>query len=135
MKKNLTPGGYPVQKICPTKKNGVIVGDLLRKVGALETKLASCRTFVRDNSNTIPNPSPVSTAPRRSSFNRDELRSSPLRTPSGGIYQSPLRTSHSATFSTPNSRRAAHATTPGTPTAKDARIGERLATDGSILDY
>jgi len=26
-----------------------IVGDLLKKVGALETKLASCRTFVRDN--------------------------------------------------------------------------------------
>ena len=27
-----------------------IVGDLLRKVGALETKLASCRTFVRQRS-------------------------------------------------------------------------------------
>ena len=25
-----------------------IVGDLLKKVGALETKLASCRTFVRN---------------------------------------------------------------------------------------
>jgi len=114
-----------------------IVGDLLRKVGALETKLASCRTFVRDNASTIPTPSQVGT-PRRTNqvpdFARGEPRS-PLRvTPGGAKFSSPLRPSQSY---------SGNATSPPTPTRRlsnsnsfsqpDSRIGERLANQRSLF--
>ncbi|XP_071954600.1 nuclear distribution protein nudE-like 1-A [Antedon mediterranea] len=43
----VSPGGTP---LTPTARISAlnIVGDLLRKVGALENKLASCRNFVKD---------------------------------------------------------------------------------------
>jgi len=74
-----------------------IVGDLLRKVGALETKLASCRTFVRQSSDAVN--TQISTTPRR------------------GDSMSRSNNSFSSSYSGRQSR--------GTPEA--SRIGERLA--------
>lgn len=73
-----------------------IVGDLLRKVGALETKLASCRTFVRQSSDAVN--TQISTTPRR------------------GDSMSRSNNSFSSSYSGRQSR--------GTPEA--SRIGERL---------
>lgn len=95
-----------------------IVGDLLRKVGALETKLASCRTFVRDNSTTIN--SQVSTTPRRTSTeNRAQ-----------NIYTTPTSRAFSSRRGTPGQT---------TPTANNGqspheqRIGERLANQRALF--
>merc|ERR1712130_389934 len=100
-----------------------IVGDLLRKVGALETKLASCRTFVRDNQSAIPNPSQVSTTPRR------PVVDSALRSPLRATYTSPMRTSNSfnATPTRGQSR------TMNTSASHESRIGERLANQRSLF--
>lgn len=76
-----------------------IVGDLLRKVGALETKLASCRTFVRQSSDAVN--TQISTTPRRG--------------------DSMSRSNNSLSPSYSNSGRGSR----GTPEA--SRIGERLA--------
>lgn len=75
-----------------------IVGDLLRKVGALETKLASCRTFVRQSSDAVN--TQISTTPRRG----DQIS----------------RSNNSLSPSYSNSGRNSR----GTPEA--SRIGERL---------
>jgi len=122
-----------------------IVGDLLRKVGALETKLASCRTFVRDNSSTIPNPAQVSTTPRRAGTHAppggpsgDSLLHrtsgeprSPLRNTSGAIYNSPaIRTS--ASFSTPP-RRGSQQNSAFNSSPHESRIGERLANQRALF--
>lgn len=100
-----------------------IVGDLLRKVGALETKLASCRTFVRDNQSAIPNPSQVSTTPRRSGVDNS------LRSPLRATYTSPMRTSNS--FSATPSRGQSRAM--NTSASHESRIGERLANQRSLF--
>lgn len=46
-----------------------IVGDLLRKVGALESKLATCRNFVKDDSRTKSGTSPLN-SPRTKRLSR-----------------------------------------------------------------
>uniref|UniRef100_V9KXD2 Nuclear distribution protein nudE-like 1-like protein n=1 Tax=Callorhinchus milii TaxID=7868 RepID=V9KXD2_CALMI len=50
------PEGYNSTPLTPSARISAlnIVGDLLRKVGALESKLASCRNFVWDQSPTRP---------------------------------------------------------------------------------
>ncbi|XP_063445475.1 nuclear distribution protein nudE homolog 1-like isoform X3 [Mytilus trossulus] len=47
-----------------------IVGDLLRKVGALETKLASCRNFVKDPPREKKSAGPNSNSPRAKRISR-----------------------------------------------------------------
>ena len=61
-----------------------IVGDLLRKVGALELKLSSCRNMVKENGGQAPAPTtPTSTTPNGVSLggNTDRRRSSRSATP------------------------------------------------------
>jgi len=57
-----------------------IVGDLLKKVGALETKLASCRTFVSDNKLEIEGPNKIRTPLRNNC--RSNILNSKSFTPS-----------------------------------------------------
>lgn len=58
-----------------------IVGDLLKKVGALETKLASCRTFVRDNAPELDSSGKVNRTPLRQNYRQNILSPKPF-TPS-----------------------------------------------------
>ncbi|XP_033097489.1 nuclear distribution protein nudE homolog 1-like [Anneissia japonica] len=60
----VSPGGTP---LTPTARISAlnIVGDLLRKVGALENKLASCRNFVREQPRKATSPVDSPSAPKR----------------------------------------------------------------------
>ncbi|XP_005096591.1 nuclear distribution protein nudE homolog 1 isoform X3 [Aplysia californica] len=65
---NNSTGGTP---LTPSARISAlnIVGDLLRKVGALESKLATCRNFVKDDSRAKTGTSPLN-SPRTKRLNR-----------------------------------------------------------------
>ena len=69
--------GTQQQPLAPSARISAlnIVGDLLRKVGALELKLVSCRNIVKENGATSSSSTPsASTAPRNAAPNSPEGR-------------------------------------------------------------